>query len=46
MQGGIPFDVAFGHPNTTLSHLDWIREQICEVIERFSGAFPSGTNVT
>ena len=41
MQGNVPYDIAFGHPHTTLSHLDWIRERIAQVVERFAGAFPS-----
>jgi hypothetical protein len=41
MEGGIPFDVAFGlHPNTTLGHFDWIREQIDEIVESFAPCFP------
>jgi hypothetical protein len=40
VEGNIPYDVAFGHPNTTLNQLDWLRERIAEVVERFAPAFP------
>lgn len=43
IEGRIPFDIAFGHPRTTLAHLDWIREQIARFVEMFASAFPDGS---
>jgi hypothetical protein len=39
MKGGVPFDIAFGHRNATLGHLDWMKDRISEVVERFADAF-------
>ena len=39
MKGELRYEIAFGHSNATLAHLDWLREQIGEVIGRFEGAF-------
>jgi hypothetical protein len=46
MEGSIPYDVAFGHPNTTLSHLDWLCERITEVVERFGSSFQADQTST
>jgi hypothetical protein len=42
MQGSVPHDIAFGHPHTTLSHMDWLQERIGQIVERFAPAFPPG----
>lgn len=39
MHGGVPFDIAFGHRNATLGHLDWMHEKISEIVECFVPAF-------
>jgi len=42
VEGEIPFDIAVaGDRNTTVAHLDWLRERIAEVIEQFADAFPA-----
>jgi hypothetical protein len=41
MEGEVAFDVAFGHPQVTVSLLDGIHEQVGRVIERFASAFPA-----
>jgi hypothetical protein len=40
VEGNIPHDIAFGHPKTTLSALDWLRERTSQIIERFASVFP------
>lgn len=41
VEGEVPYDIAFGHPNTTLGHLDWLQEGIGQIIESFAPAFPA-----
>jgi hypothetical protein len=41
VEGEVPYDIAVaGHRNTTLNHLDWMRDRISEVVEHFASAFP------
>jgi hypothetical protein len=41
VEGSVPYDIAFGHPNLTLSTLDWLQKCVSEIVERFAPAFPA-----
>lgn len=39
MEGEVPFDVAFGHPQVTTSLLDGIHQEVVRIVERFASEF-------